>query len=72
MQNKLRKDFPGISSKHALKRALPSMSTQPLGNNIKQATLSNKQPPPPTLPFTSLSLKIVGMQDECVNLHLKV
>ena len=51
MQNKLRKDFPGISSKHALKRALPSMSTQPLGNNIKQATLSNKQPPPPDPPL---------------------
>ena len=46
MQNKLRKDFLGKSSKHALKRALPSMSNQPLCNNIKQATLSNKQPPP--------------------------
>ena len=69
-QNKLRKDFLGISSKHALKRAFPSISNQPLGNNIKQAPLSNKRTPPPH--FTSLSLEIVRIQDECINLHLKV
>ena len=38
-----------------------------MGHNIKQALLSNKRPPPP-IAFLNSS-RIVGIQEECDDLH---